>query len=244
MSATTTEVSGIIEALSQYGPPGLFLAAFISNLIPGFPAIYLAVVGTYAAIVDNPYANALALLAAGVGAGLGKTMVFYISNILGQRSKAVKRRREEHKWLFERAGKGVLVTVFLFAALPLPDDILYIPLGVAGYRLIPFMISVILGKIVLTMIAVFLGRIYRQFISKFMIGSAMDTGLGLEIVIAGAIIGALILSYITLTMDWKTIFNVYKEKGILPAAKKLVVEFVKTLVKPLISIYSHVSRRI
>ncbi len=227
------EIPGIIEALSQYGPPGLFLAAFISNLIPGFPAVYLAVVSTYVAIVDNPYANALALLAAGVGAGLGKTVVFYVSNILGRKSKAVRRKREEHKWLFGRAGKGVLVTVFIFAAFPLPDDILYIPLGVAGYRLIPFTIAVILGKIVLTMIAVFLGLLYGQLISGF----------GLEIVIAGALMGAIILSYITLTMDWKAIFRVYKEQGMAHAAKRFIVEFVKSLFKPLISAYYHVTRR-
>lgn len=237
------DLAGFIESLYYQGPLGLFLAAFISNLIPGFPAVYLALVATYAALVDNIYANIAALVLAGVGAGLGKVLVFLVSNYLGSKSKSIQRRREQAKWLLGRAGKGVFLTVFIFAALPLPDDILYIPLGIAGYRIVPFLIAVVLGKIVLTGIAVFLGRAYRGVLDKFMGGSVTSSTANLEMLIAGALIGSVILSYVVLTMDWKKLYDVYRSKGILKAFIAFIVEFFVTLFRPILTLFNAIQRR-
>ncbi|MEB3780647.1 MAG: VTT domain-containing protein [Desulfurococcales archaeon] len=238
----TGEIPGFIEKVSEYGTVGLFLASFISNLIPGFPAVYLALVATYTAIVDNMYYNIVALILSGVGAGLGKVLVFLISNFLGSRSKRIQNIREgQAKWLIEKAGKNILLTVFIFAALPLPDDILYIPLGVAGYHILPFMIAVILGKIVLTGIAVFIGRIYRSVFDLMAGGTA--TSVSLELLIIGALAGSIILSYVVLTMDWKKLYDVYKSKGAIKALIAFIVEFFITLFRPLIIIINIIYKR-
>ncbi len=234
------DLAGFIESLYYQGPLGLFLAAFISNLIPGFPAVYLALVATYAALVDNVYANIAALVLAGVGAGLGKVLVFLVSNYLGSKSRSIQRRREQAKWILGRAGKGVFLTVFLFAALPLPDDLLYIPLGIAGYRLVPFVVAVVLGKIVMTGIAVFLGKAYRGVLDKFMGGGT--TPVSLEVLIAGALVGSIVLSYVVLAMDWKKLYDVYRSKGVIHALLAFIVEFFYTLFKPLIALFNIIAR--
>ncbi|MEL9990620.1 MAG: hypothetical protein QXP98_00250 [Thermoproteus sp.] len=51
---------------------------------------------------------------------------------------------------------GVDIAVFLFAASPLADDVLYIPLGAMGYGLPRFLASVFAEKIVLSSISVLL----------------------------------------------------------------------------------------
>ncbi len=238
----STELTSLIESLSRHGPIGLFLAAFVSNLIPGFPAVYLALVATYAAIVDNVYSNIMAVLMAGVGAGLGKVCLFLISNILASKSKRVKKRREQAQWIVQRAGKGLLLTIFIFAALPLPDDILYIPLGAAGYRFLPFLVSVVLGKTVLTVIAVFLGRAYRGVLEKLM-GNPAQSIASLELVVVGALIGSIILSYVVLTMDWKKVYDTYKSKGILHALLSFIVEMFNALFKPILILIELLQRR-
>ncbi len=221
------ELASIISALDQYGIPGLFLAAFLSNLIPGFPALYLALVATYATIVGDPAKNALAIIAAGVGAGLGKLVLFMLSSTIAKRSKWFRARRESAQWFIRKVGKSILITVFIFAALPLPDDIVYIPLGAAGYQAIPFFIAVILGKIVLTAIFVFLGTAWREILLNY------GQGLSLNAIILATVAAGLVFSYVVLSMDWKRIYEAYERKGALYALFYMIYEFLRTLFKPL-----------
>ncbi len=221
------ELAAVISALDQYGIPGLFLAAFLSNLIPGFPALYLALVATYATIVGDPAKNILAIVAAGVGAGLGKLVLFMISGSIAKRSKWFRAKRESAQWFIRKVGKSILITVFLFAALPLPDDIVYIPLGAAGYQAIPFFIAVILGKIVLTAIFVFLGAAWREILLNY------GQGLSLEAVILATVAAGLVFSYVVLSMDWKRVYEAYESRGVVYAFFYMIYEFFRTLFRPL-----------
>jgi len=221
----------LLNRLNEYGLPGLFAAAFISNLIPGFPAIYLAFVGTYAAIVDDPAGGMLAVLAAGVGAGLGKVAVFLASRALAGMSESLRRKRDEARWLLDRAGGSLFLLVVLFAALPLPDDILYIPLGATGYRLVSFTIAVIVGKTIQTALAFFLGRAYRSAFEK-LFGVGLDSTTApedLEVFVAGMIIGALIITAIIFAIDWRRIYEDYERGGPLAGLKRFILEIVRVL---------------
>jgi len=213
----------LLQQLHSYGPLGLFLAAFISNAIPGFPAIYLTIVGTYAVLVHDPRQEALVIISAGVGAGLGKVAVFYASNLLAGKSRRIRRMRDEYMWVLNRGKIGVFILVFLFASLPLPDDVLYIPLGVSGFSLPWFTVGVILGKIVLTAFVYFLGNTYWNLVNKFF-GSPENVDWGL--VITGLIAGTLILTYIIFAINWKRVYDAYTQKGIIDALKALLDEFI------------------
>ncbi len=220
------DLIGLMHRLNEYGPPGLFLVSFISNAIPGFPAIYLTFIGTYAAVVEDPAGGILAVVLSGVGAGLGKLFVFLSSRTLAGLSEAVRRKREEARWIVDEAGKGIFIMVFLFAALPLPDDLLYIPLGLTGYRIFSFAAAVILGKIVLTAMAYLLGRAYRSAFERFLAG---ETGVNMDALFAGIIVGTVIVSAIVLAMDWRRIYEAYRSRGPLHGLAVMLLEVLRIL---------------
>ncbi|MCE4601286.1 MAG: VTT domain-containing protein [Desulfurococcales archaeon] len=214
----------LLDKLNEYGPPGLFLVSFISNAIPGFPAIYLAFVGTYALVATDTTHASLAIIVSGLGAGLGKLFVFMSSRALGRASKRLKSVKEKTEWLGEEAEKGVFILVLLFAALPLPDDILYIPLGLTGFRAASFAIAVILGKIILTALVFFLGRAYKSLFESITSASAQEN---LGLLVGGMVVASIIATAIIFSMDWKKIYMTYKRHGSIKATLQLILELVR-----------------
>ena len=220
------DIQGLLSTLSEYGVPGLFLVSFISNAIPGFPAIYLAFIATYAAINPNPGEALTVIVVSGVGAGLGKLLVFLSSRAISRASNRLSKLREQTQWLSEEAERGIFILVFLFAALPLPDDLLYIPLGLTGFRVVSFAAAVITGKIVLTGIVYVMGQAYRSLFQS-LTSTSSENNLGL--LVAGAIAGSIIVTVIVLKMDWRKIYVTYKKEGKLRATVVLVEEFARVI---------------
>ena len=215
----------LLLRLKEYGPPGLFLAAFISNLIPGFPAVYLTFVGAYGALVHDPLDQIVTVVLAGLGAGLGKIVVFTTSNYLAGKSERIQQRREEYAWLISETKIGVFILVLLFAALPLPDDVLYIPLGISGFSIVWFAAAVILGKILLTAFVLLLGRTYWALVAKYFGGGQELSGQSLALMFLGIIIGTLIITWIIFSIDWKRVYFAYKDHGVLTGARVFLEEF-------------------
>ena len=216
----------LLDKLNQYGPPGLFLVSFISNAIPGFPAIYLAFVGTYALVAPDLTHATIAIVVSGIGAGIGKLFVFMSSRALGKASRRLQSMREKTEWLGEEAEKGVFILVLLFAALPLPDDILYIPLGLTGFKAVSFAIAVILGKIILTALVFSLGRAYKSLFELITATSAHEH---LGLLIGGMIIASIIATAVIFSMDWKKIYDTYKQEGSLKATIVLILELLRVI---------------
>ncbi len=216
----------LLQQLDKYGLPGLFLVSFLSNAIPGFPAIYLAIIGAYALINPNPGEAIAAILISGIGAGLGKILVFMSSRAVGKASTRLSRLREKTEWLSEEAQRGVFILVFLFAALPLPDDLLYIPLGLTGFKAVSFAIAVITGKIVLTGIVYFLGKAYRSAFQAFT--SSPPTS-HLELLVGGAIIASILITIIIFKINWELIYKTYRREGSMKATLVLIKEFIKVI---------------
>jgi membrane protein DedA with SNARE-associated domain len=238
-ASAESQLSEWILILQDYGLPGIFLAAFVSNLIPGFPAVYLVFIATYSALVPSVAYNIGMIIAAGVGAALGKLVVFYASSFLATRFGRVRKRREVSQRVLRRAGKGLAITVFAFAALPLPDDVLYIPLGVAGFSTAYFFIAVVLGKIVLTAIVSGLGGFYKRVVSWLIGDASISTGSSLVLFIAGAIVAALLITAITLSIDWRGVAVAYQDRGFLGGTKFLLKELILVLIKPFRLLYKY-----
>ncbi|MEM1712515.1 MAG: hypothetical protein QXO93_00065 [Acidilobaceae archaeon] len=219
----TGDIYFIVGELQKYGPLGLGLLSFISNLIPGFPAIYLSLLASYAIVSPGGYQSLLAILAAGVGSGLGKTCLFLVSGFLGSKLETVRARREALRMITGKRG-GIAVTVFLFAALPLPDDILYIPLGVAGFSKLLFIISVTLGKIAMALIVYSLGSTGKWIIDIYIsnIGALTVT----NIIVLGAIVilASILITYTIISVNWFRIYSAYAERGEGEAIKTLIDE--------------------
>lgn len=205
-------VRSFFEDLLQYGPVGLGAFSFISNLIPGFPAVYLSFLASYAIFSPTALSSLAAVLASGIGAGLGKVALFIISNLLGSRSAKVRERRKIFKKFFQR--KSLPMAVYLFASLPLPDDLLYIPLGVAGFSLRRFVVPVVLGKITMTTAVYLLALLGKHLIEPFLGGLEQITIRSIIIVGIIVIASSALFSYITVSVNWLRVYEAFSSKGV------------------------------
>jgi len=213
----------VVEELRNYGPLGLGVLAFISNLVPGFPAVYLSLLASYAVIVRGFTESLVAVASVGVGAGLGKFALFLLSKSLGSRIGAVRRRREALTLLRARKS-GLALTVFLFAALPLPDDLLYIPLGVAGFSTPIFLISVIAGKTAMAAMVFLMGTPAKWLIEATVPRMGELTLAKVTALTLVTVVPAVAITYVVLNVDWFKVYSAYAENGEREAARTLAKE--------------------
>jgi len=222
----------VFEELAKYGPLGLFILSFLNNVIPGLPAFYLTVVTTYSALIEEPLALYAGILLSGLGAGLGKVVLFVASGAIVSRVGRARRKRQLASSLLAGGGAklSIAVAVFLIASLPLPDDVIYIPLAAAGFSLPAFAIAVIAGKIVLVMFAYAVGRVYKNVIDVLVGDIAVEAVngsiRGLAILVGGSIAASIAVTLLLLSLDWETIYTAYIEKGPKEAFKTLAREAV------------------
>ena len=128
----------------------LSLVSFFGSLIPFVPVPSFLLLATMA-VGDQFDLHALALLSALLAAG-AKQIIFYASygggRIIGARSRLRMRPFER---LVRRYGAAA---AFVAAATPIPDDIVYVPLGLAKYNPLRFFAATLAGKVVLHYIIV------------------------------------------------------------------------------------------
>lgn len=214
------DAATLLEELARYGPVGLMLLSFINNVIPFLPAFYLTAVSTYAALVEEPFAAYAGVLMAGLGAGIGKVALFALSGYIAARTVRGRRAREYASSIMARSRKARLslaLAVFLVASLPLPDDIVYIPLGAAGFSLPLFAAAVIAGKVFLVAFAYAVGRAYKSLLNLLVgdaIVYAVNGGLqALALIVLGSTAFSIALTAVLLSLDWEAIYKAYLEQG-------------------------------
>ena len=129
----------------EVGYLGLTIVSFFGSLIPFVPIPSFVLVATMA-VGEQFDIHALALIAA-FTATAAKQIIFYLS--YGGRkiiSEKTKKRMKPFQKLVKRYGGSA---AFVAAATPIPDDLVYIPLGLAKYNPKRFFVATLLGKIVL-----------------------------------------------------------------------------------------------
>jgi membrane protein YqaA with SNARE-associated domain len=204
--------------VERYGAVGLFLAALLNNYIPGLPPFYLTLVSAYA--VAEPSNWYLGVLSAGLGAGLGKVALFTSAGALASRIGRARRMRRYASALLGggKAKISIAFLVFLAASLPLPDDLIYIPLGAAAFNLGYFAAAVIAGKLLLVSGAYAFGSIFRGVVL-----SAQDP-LTLAALVVGGLAASIVVTAALLALDWEKIYAAYVEKDSKAALKELIGE--------------------
>lgn len=98
---------------------------------------------------------------------------------------------------------------FLAALTPIPDDLVYIPLGLAKYSALKFASAVILGKFLLNEVIVWGAVIIgKPFIEKIILDTNNNTSpfhIIIGLVISGVVLG--IILYLTVKVDWAKIIG-------------------------------------
>ena len=129
----------------EVGYLGLAVVSFFGSLVPFVPIPSFVLLVTMS--VGTQFDIHLLALIAAFTATAAKQIIFYIS-YGGRRiiSEKTKKRMKPFQKLVKRYGG---TAAFVAAATPIPDDIVYIPLGLSKYNPKKFFIATLLGKLVL-----------------------------------------------------------------------------------------------
>ncbi len=181
---------------------GIVIISFFASLVPFIPIPYFPLLIT-ASFNSNFNPHIIALVSA-AGIVAAKTIIFFIS-YYGRRilSDQTKNRMRPLQNLVRRYG---WTGAFLAAATPIPDDIVYVPLGLAKYNPCKFATATFAGKIVLNE-AIVWGSI---FLGKPFVDSVLEdtTDPAMLIIVAVASIAALgLVIYFSLRIDWAKIIG-------------------------------------
>lgn len=181
----------------QYNYFGIFLISLIGSMSIFFPIPYTVVIFTVAPFFDP----ILIALASGAGSAIGEFSGYLLG--LGGRKIISAKRKRQMEVLVKIFGKYGPIAIFLFALTPLPDDLLFIPLGIMHYNLLKAFIPAMVGKICMSLIIAYSSRYAIKIIEQiFGVESDWITALISMIL---AIVLLIIVLAIMFKIDWEKI---------------------------------------
>jgi membrane protein YqaA with SNARE-associated domain len=190
----------------QYGYLGVFLISLIGAMSIFVPIPYTIVIFILGGL--SSFDPLWIAVAAGLGSAIGE-FSGYLLGVGGRKviGNKYKKRMEFITKLFKKYGS---VAIFVFALTPLPDDLLFIPLGVMRYSLLRAFIPALLGKFFSNLIIAYSGRLSLQIIGDLFGVEGEGTSL-----LVGTIIGIVLLVIVFIIMfklDWEKRFAKYAEE--------------------------------
>jgi membrane protein DedA with SNARE-associated domain len=186
----------------NFGYLGILLISFIGSIIIFVPIPYFPVL--IAAAFDKHLDPHLISFSSAIGSVIGKMIIFYTS-YYGRKmlNDTTKKRIFPLQRLLSRYG---WLGAFTAASIPIPDDFVYITLGLAKYSPWRFVTATFAGKFLLkeitVWVAIFLGR---PFIIYF-ISNYSSPIYPIVIMVTSALILGVIL-YLSLKIDWAKIIG-------------------------------------
>ena len=188
----------LLSLYDDFGYLGLLLISFIGSIIVFIPVPYFPFLIT--AAFNRELDPHLISLSSAAGAVIAKLIIFYASyygrNILSKKTQ--KRLIPLQRVLGKYGWSGA----FAAALTPIPDDVVYIPLGLAKYNPWKFATATFAGKFILNEIIV-LGTIYlgRPFADMINTESSSSSLVQYGLVI-GSIVILILVIFLYLKMDW------------------------------------------
>ena len=178
----------------------LALVNFIGSLVPFVPLPGFLLLATMS--VGSEYDLHILALVSAISATVAKQIIFFLS--FGGRKILNPKTRKRMKPFERLVKKYGAAAAFFAAATPLPDDIIFIPLGLAKYNAKRFFVATLAGKIVLSYIIVFISHyIGLSFVEPFLENVDDPTPVYIGILIFGAMMTGVVL--LVLKLDWQRI---------------------------------------
>jgi membrane protein DedA with SNARE-associated domain len=193
-----THYSLIDQLLASFFGVGYLLAfalSLLGSLIPFIPIPYFPVLALLATRL-NPF---LLTFLSAAGASLAKLVIFLLSYWGG--SKLGKERRRKISPLSVLSKRYGWLAVFIAAATPLPDDLVYIPLGIVRFSPLVFLLATFAGKLVISGVIVFGSALTLPWVFLFMGNAKNPFQFWLTAAILLVALSAAI--YYVLTLDWE-----------------------------------------
>jgi len=186
----------------EVGYIGLALVSFIGSLIPFVPVPSFILLATMS--VGEQFDLHILALVSAFTATIAKQIIFYAS-YGGRRmiSEKTKKRMRPFQKLVKRYGGAA---AFVAAATPIPDDMVYIPLGLAKYNPKRFFVATLSGKIVLCYIIVLISHYTGLSILEPILEDIDDPlAIYAGMIVFGAIMTAIVI--LLLRLDWARILG-------------------------------------
>ncbi len=180
----------------QFSYLGVFLISLVGALSVIIPIPYTLVIYLLGSVLD-PF---LVAVSGGLGSALGE----FSGYGLGYYGRVVlsKERRRKMDYMMKVFHRYGFAAIFLFALTPLPDDLLFIPLGIMRYRFLKAFIPAFLGKMLMCFILA-----YSGYWSVEVIEIVFGEGGLLGVVITTALLVIVIVAI--LRIDWEKVFKKY-----------------------------------
>jgi len=187
---------------SEVGYIALSLISFFGSLIPFVPIPSFVVLATMA-VGEQFNIHILAIVGA-VTATLAKMIIFFVSYGGGRIiSEKTRKRMKPFERLVKKYGG---VAAFVAAATPIPDDLVYIPLGLAKYNPSRFFLATLAGKFVLSYIIVLIAH----FVGLSILDPLLENIESISTIYLGMIVFGVILTVtiiLLLRLDWEKILG-------------------------------------
>jgi len=201
-------INWMMNLSTQYGYFGIFLISLVGAMSIFFPIPYTVVIFTLGG------ASSLDPLLIASAAGLGAAMGEFTGYLLGFGGRKAIGERYKRKMdflvkLFNRFGP---IVIFLFALTPLPDDLLFIPLGVMRYSIIRAFIPALIGKFSMNLIVAYSGRFSVQIIND--IFGVENTWISALIGMILAIVLLVVVLIVMFRVDWERRLEKYVKKEV------------------------------
>lgn len=198
---------GFLTDLATRDPlGGLFLASLLGSVVPFFPVPYLLVLIFVASTNNGIGLISLATVAA-LGAAIGKFTSYGLGYGAGRAFHATEARFHSLK---KALGGSIFLAALVFAASPLPDDVVFVPLGVMRYSPLKTFISLFSGKFVLAVLVAYTARTSFGTL-------AVATGQNLYFTVASIAV-VILLSLLVMRINWEALLR----EGTMNAFKRLL----------------------
>jgi membrane protein YqaA with SNARE-associated domain len=180
----------------QFGYLGVFLISLVGALSIIFPIPYTLIIYLLGSVLDP--------LLVAVSGGLGSALGEFSGYVLGYYGRAVlgEERQRKMDYMMKVFHHYGFAAIFFFALTPLPDDLLFIPLGIMRYRFVKAFIPALLGKMLMCLILAYSGRFSVEVIEV-----VFGEGGWLGVVITSAFLIIVIIAI--LKIDWEKVFEKY-----------------------------------
>ena len=196
----------------QYGYLGVFLISLfgaMSIFVPIPYTIVIFILGGLQNTVGNWIFEPIWIaVAAGIGSAIGEFSGYLLG--VGGRKVIGDRYKKKIDFIMKLFKKYGSIAIFVFALTPLPDDLLFIPLGVMRYSLLRAFIPALLGKFFSNLIIAYSGRLSLDIVKN--IFGIEGEGMSLFV---GTVIGLVLLIIVLIIMfkfDWEKHFAKYVDE--------------------------------
>lgn len=196
------DISEILPFVNEIGYLGLALVSFFGSLIPFVPLPSFILLATMS-VGDKFNIHYLALIVA-IASTVSKQIIFLISYGGGRMiTEKTRKRMRPFERLVKKYGAAA---AFVAAATPIPDDLIYVPLGLAKYNPLRFFVSTLIGKIVLSYVIVLLSHFFGMaYVEPFLENIDDPTVVYVGFVIFVAITAVSV--FLLLRLNWEKILG-------------------------------------